>query len=108
MDGTGTTLEHRKMIKWWEDVERFVQKIPEYTLWYNTKSLLLHKDVMLKERKKLLGWIASFSISFISLFLFNISEHLYRVMLTLHRSVYTVLKGVYREPNTVRKARLDK
>lgn len=42
----------------------FVQKIPEDTLWYNTKSLLLHKDVMLKERKKLLGWIASFSISY--------------------------------------------
>lgn len=87
MDGTGTTLKHRRMIKWWEDVGRFVQKIPEDTLWYKTKSLLLHKDVMLKERKKLLEWIASFSISFISLFLFNICEHLYRIMLTLHMSV---------------------
>lgn len=42
----------------------FVQKIPEDTLWYNTKSLLLHKEVILKESKKLLGWIASLSIYF--------------------------------------------
>lgn len=80
----------------------FVQKIPEDTLWYNTKSLLLHKDVMLKERKKLLGWITSFSIS---LFLFNICGHLYRIILTLYMFMETVLIGVSRQPNTVRKAR---
>lgn len=73
MDGTGTTLEHKTMIKWWKDMGRFVQKIPEDTLWYNTKSLLLHKDVMLKDRINILGWIASFNVSFI---LFNICGHL--------------------------------
>jgi len=72
------------MIKWWDDVGRFLQKIPEDTLWHNTRSLLLHKDVMLKEGRKSLGWIASFSISFISFFLFNICKNLYKVMLILH------------------------
>lgn len=36
MDDTRTALEHRRMIEWWEEVGRFVQKVPEDSLWYNT------------------------------------------------------------------------
>lgn len=36
MDDTRTSLEHRRMIKWWEEVGRFVQKAPEDSLWYDT------------------------------------------------------------------------
>lgn len=50
------------MVEQWQDVGRFVQKIPEDTLWYSIKSLLLHTDVMLKEKIELVGWIASFSV----------------------------------------------
>lgn len=92
---------------------RFVELIPKYTLWYNIKSLLLHKDVKFKERKTLLGWYIHASVFLLSFFFpLNICEHLYRVIFTLHMSVQTVLKevlkGVYTKQVRVRKAGLDK
>lgn len=47
---------------------RFVELIPKYTLWYNIKSLLLHKDVKFKERKTLLGWYIHASVFLLSFF----------------------------------------
>lgn len=75
------------MIKLQEDTGRFVEVIPKDTLWYNIKSLLLHKDVKFKERKTLLGWYIHTSVFLLFFFSLNICEHLYRVIFTLHMSV---------------------